>query len=322
MNASICPNCHFPNRRGANFCAMCGTPLKPDAAGPAPDVPVQADEFDEAETLRARGSLDVRVGRRTDTGRLRESNEDSLLVLEGVWNNRSVSRPVGLFVVADGIGGNEGGEIASGMLVSGLARSAAELLPGLLAAEPPFDGRAWLSGAIQAENEAIFEWAREAGYDLGTTVVAVLLQGERALIAHVGDSRVYLINAARIEQLTVDHSLVESLVIANQISREEARAHPNANVIYRTVGDQANVVVDLRAARLMPGDRLLLCSDGLSGMLTDETIHELVMNAPSPQSACDALVDAANAAGGEDNCTVILVELRALEPAAVAHVAP
>jgi protein phosphatase len=295
---------------------MCGTALGHTSADEATDVAHDAAEAsraaEEADTLQARGSLDVRAGRRTDVGRLRESNEDSLLVLEGVWNNRSVSRPVGLYVVADGIGGNEGGEIASGMLVSGLARRAAELLPGLLVDEPRFDGRTWLAGAIQSVNEEIFEWAREAGYDFGTTVVAVLLRGEQALIAHVGDSRVYLINASRIEQLTVDHSLVESLVIANQISREEARAHPNANVIYRTVGDQANVAVDLRVARLMPGDRLLLCSDGLSGMITDETIHQLVMNAPSPQPACDALVDAANAAGGEDNCTVILVELRAL----------
>jgi len=128
----------------------------------------------------------------------------------------------------------------------------------------------------------------------------------------VGDSRVYLINAGRIEQLTVDHSLVESLVIANQISREEARAHPNANVIYRTVGDQPDVVVDLRAVRLLPGDRLLLCSDGLSSMIADGMIHGLVLSASSPQAACVALVDAANEAGGEDNCTVVLVELQAL----------
>lgn len=317
MNASICPNCHFPNRRGANFCAMCGRALNQDVAGAPTDLPAAPGQgawpelggSEDADTLRARGTLDVRVGRQTDVGRLRDSNEDSLLVLEGVWNNRSVSRPLGLFVVADGIGGNEGGEIASGMLVSGLARRAAEILPHILAADEPFDGGAWLSSAIQGCNEEIFEWAHEAGYELGTTVVAVLLRGEQALIAHVGDSRVYLLNAGRIEQLTVDHSLVESLVIANQISREEARAHPNANVIYRTVGDQPSVMVDLRAIRLMPGDRLLLCSDGLSGMITDERIHELVLKAPSPQAACDTLVEAANEAGGEDNCTVVLVEL-------------
>ncbi len=317
MNLSICPNCRFPNRQGANYCAMCGQGLNQEITAEHSDAPTmpfnptwpEAAAAEDADTIRARPSLDVRVGRQTDVGRLRETNEDSLLVLEGVWNNRSVSRPVGLFVVADGIGGNEGGEIASGMLVSSLARRAAELLPALLATDESFDGRAWLTGAIQAGNDEIYEWAHEAGYEMGTTVVAVLLRGDQALIAHVGDSRVYLINAARIEQLTVDHSLVESLVIAHQISREEARAHPNANVIYRTVGDQPNVVVDLRAARLMPGDRLLLCSDGLSGMITDALIHELVLTAPSPQAACDTLVEAANQAGGEDNCTVILVEL-------------
>lgn len=321
MNVSTCPNCRFPNRRGANFCAMCGRELTHDlSAGHSDNAPTmpfnpswpELAAAEDADTLQARANLDVHVGRHTDVGRLRESNEDSLLVLEGTWNNRSVSRPVGLFVVADGIGGNEGGEIASGMLVSGLARRAAELLPAMLAAEEPFNGGAWLTAAIQACNEEIYEWAREAGYDMGTTVVAVLLQGEQATVAHVGDSRVYLINAGRIEQLTVDHSLVESLVIANQISREEARAHPNANVIYRTVGDQPDVVVDLRAVRLMPGDRLLLCSDGLSGMIADGMIHGLVLSASSPQAACVALVDAANEAGGEDNCTVVLVELQAL----------
>ena len=147
---------------------------------------------------------------------------------------------------------------------------------------------------------------------MGTTVVAVLIESDQACIAHVGDSRAYRINGAGIEQLTVDHSLVESLVAANQISREEARTHPQANVIYRTVGDNPHVVVDLKRITLAPGDFLLLCSDGLSGMLTDEMIREIILGASSPQAACDALVEAANRAGGEDNCTVILIELKSV----------
>lgn len=331
MNEHICPHCRFPNRQGAKFCAMCGRPLSPPDAGRASDAP-DSDFDDEPPTaprdaiepmvhsgaslhaFRDHQSLDLRVGWRTDAGRVRELNEDSLLVLQNVWNNRAFGRPAGLFVVADGMGGHEGGEIASGMLIRSLGRRAAtELLP--LALDPgdvPFDPQAWLTGAIRRSNEEIYEWAREAGFEMGTTIVAALLMDDVVVIAHVGDSRAYLINASHIERLTVDHSLVESLVVSNQISREEARVHPQANVIYRTIGDQSQVSVDMRQLRLVPGERLLLCSDGLSGMLADEAIRELVMGALSPQAACDALVEAANEMGGEDNCSVVVIQLLSL----------
>lgn len=264
--------------------------------------------------LRRPESLDLRVGRRTDVGQLRELNEDSLLTLDLVWSNKSVSRPVGLFVVADGMGGHEGGEVASGLLVRAVAQHAAsELLPRTTAAGgDPMDFGAWLTAAIQSGNVEVYERSQQAGNDMGTTVVAALVAGDEVYIAHVGDSRAYRINSDGIQQITVDHSLVESLVASNQITREEARHHPQSNVIYRTIGDKRQVTVDLDLLTLASHDSLLLCSDGLSGMLTDETIHRLVMSAASPQAACDALIDAANRAGGEDNITAIIIRAEAL----------
>jgi protein phosphatase len=322
MNETLCPHCHSPNRPGAKFCATCGhrlTVAPPDALDEAPTRPSNLSDYetsllDDLETARVNRSLDLRVGRRTDPGRVRELNEDSLLTLEFIWSNKSVSRPAGLFVVADGMGGHEGGEIASGMLVRAVARRAAdEWLPRMaLPDDAPVDHGEWLVGAIQGSNEEIYEWAHGAGYEMGTTIVAALLVGDRGHIAHVGDSRAYRINTAGIERLTTDHSLVESLVVSNQISREEARDHPQANVIYRTIGDRRQVMIDLQPVQLAPDDQLLLCSDGLSSALTDEALHRLVMDATSSQAACDALIDAANRAGGEDNITAIVIKPESL----------
>lgn len=316
MNELICPNCQSLNRPGAIYCAICGRSLENavsaalDDAPTAPRVyPNTVDSVEEAQTVQMQRNLSLRLGYRTDIGRSRTSNEDSLLALEFRLSNKSADESAGLFVVADGMGGHEGGEIASGMLVRAVARQAAtDWLPRLAADEgEPVDGGQWLVGAIQAGNREIFDWARDTGLAMGTTVVAALLMGQRAAVAHVGDSRAYRLGPTFIERLTVDHSLVESLVVANQISREEARDHPQSNVIYRTIGDRREVAVDLRELMLTAGESVLLCSDGLSGMLTDEVIHQTVVAAATPEAACDALIDAANRAGGEDNITVILI---------------
>lgn len=322
MNEKVCPNCQAINRPGANFCATCGQGLKSASLTENDEAPTVPSGSVSSRPLPASAepqtpdpsSFELRVGRQTHTGRVRRKNEDSLLVFDYLCANRSIARPAGLFVVADGMGGHEGGEIASGMLVRALARRAVAVwLPAAIAGpEDPLDREGWLESAIAGGNEEIFEWALEAGMAMGTTVVAALVEGDRAIIAHVGDSRAYRVHAAGIERLTTDHSLVESLIAANQISPDEARKHPQANVIYRTIGDSPQVVVDMIQMTLQPGEFLMLCSDGLSGMLADEIMRELVLAAKTPQAACEALIEAANRAGGEDNSTVILVELKSL----------
>jgi protein phosphatase len=135
------------------------------------------------------------------------------------------------------------------------------------------------------------------------------LEGNQAYVTHIGDSRAYLINTAGIHRLTTDHSLVERLIATNQITREEARVHPQRNVIYRTIGDKATVDVELSTHKFDVGDYLLLCSDGMSGMVDDATLQRSVLAAASPQAACDALIRAANDAGGDDNISVIIVKI-------------
>lgn len=317
MNEIACPRCRRSNRQGARYCAACGYELAAGSEQPDDDLPTRpaGSRFnenapEETDGTPTQAGYSLRVGRLSDSGREREANEDSLLVLDLHCANKSVNRAAGLFVVADGMGGQEVGEIASGMLVRSLARMAAvEWLPGVVDDKRKrADPGAWLISAIQRANAEIHGWAHEAGYEMGTTVVAALVAGNRALVAHVGDSRAYRVGTAGIEQLTVDHSLVESLVMTNQISREEARTHPQANVIYRTIGDQPQVIVDLVEIELAAGERLLLCSDGLSGMLADSEIRRVVMAGTSPQATCEALIAAANEAGGSDNCSAILIE--------------
>jgi protein phosphatase len=269
---------------------------------------------DALETLRRPASVDFRLGRRTDVGMQRQLNEDSMLTVELVWNNRSQSQPVNVSVVADGMGGHAAGEVASGLAIQAIAREASR---GLLVPTTGAGGdipayEAWLKEAVQAANTAVHERVRASGNDMGTTIVAALVVADVAHVAHVGDSRAYRVNAQAIEQITVDHSLVERLVATGQITREEAKYHPQRNVIYRTIGDKAKVEVDMHQVQLRPGDRLLLCSDGLSGMVDDEEIQRLVLLHEAPQAACDALVQAANAAGGDDNVTAIIVEVIAL----------
>ena len=262
------------------------------------------------DRIRRPGTLTFLVGYRTDVGQERSLNEDSLLVLDLVSVYRSVSVPVGLSVVADGMGGHEAGDLASQLTVQTIARHALEhIFARAAASEPLPDAGRWLTAAAQAANRVVHAQRQSAGTDMGSTLVMALLVGNVATIANVGDSRAYLLNGSGIHQITTDHSLVERLVATGQITQEEASRHPQRNVIYRVIGDRATVETDIFERRLSTGEALLLCSDGLSGMLPDKAIWEIWKTSTSPQEACDRLVQAANQAGGEDNITVIIVQL-------------
>jgi protein phosphatase len=254
-------------------------------------------------------SVDLHSGRLSHVGMVRSLNEDSLLVLELDRAQQSVSRVIGIYVVADGMGGHASGEVASGQIVDLFAnRAFSDLLPGLLNA-PAHDLSNWLVSTVQAANREVFNLRKSAGTDMGSTLVAAAMIGNRAFITHVGDSRAYLLNEREIRQLTVDHSLVERMIANRQISRAEARHHPQRNVIYRTVGAKPDLEIELIQHSMEAGEYLLLCSDGLSGMVDDQTLHQIILSANSPQDACNELVNAANAAGGVDNISVILVKV-------------
>lgn len=252
-------------------------------------------------------------GRRTDVGITRTLNEDSLFTVETSRVIKSISSPLGIYIVADGMGGHAAGEVASSTIVNSFAElSFRDLLQTSLKSDEPVNYSNWLKEAVQTANKNVLDIRKSTGSDLGSTFVGALIENNNAYIAHVGDSRAYLITSNNIQQITTDHSLVERLVATGQITAEEARYHPQRNVIYRTIGDKANIEVDMNTLTLKEGDILILCSDGLSGMVTDEDMLRLIKNAPSPQAACDRLIDAANAAGGEDNITVVIVEMRSM----------
>jgi PPM family protein phosphatase len=264
--------------------------------------------------VRRPSSLDVRVGRLSDVGQVRQLNEDSLLTIEIGRVRRSISEPLGLYAICDGMGGHSAGDVASGLATQTLARKAlAEMMSDGIASDTQPNWEGWLKSAIQEANQTIFGHRRASGNNMGTTCVAALVHGDEAVIGNAGDSRCYLINDHGILQLTSDHSLVQRLVQMKQLTQEEARTHPQRNVIYKNLGDKPTVEPDVITQPILAGDRLLLCSDGLSNMVEDERLKQVVMLANSPQEACRQLIQEANQAGGEDNISVILVQLEALD---------
>lgn len=227
-------------------------------------------------------------GSRTDVGCVREQNEDSLVV-----------QPP-LFVVADGMGGHAAGEVASEIAV----RTIAELAPKDADAEA-------LGKAVEQANRDIINAALigEGREGMGTTCTAAILQGNRLVIAQVGDSRAYLLHSGVLTQLTRDHSLMANMIEAGQITPEEARTHPSRSVITRALGNDPNTVPDLYEINVEEGDRLLLCSDGLSSMLEDDEIQAVMNRIPDPQRCASTLVSGALVAGGLDNVTVVITNV-------------
>ena len=261
------------------------------------------------EKLRRPTTITLSVGHRTDVGQERALNEDSLLTLDLASVFRSINTPVGLFAVADGMGGHEAGDIASRLAIQKITeRAVSEMLPPAIAGESPPTVSQWLTAAVLAANRSVYEQRRAAGTDMGTTLVTALVSDRVTTVANVGDSRAYLLDRSGIAQITTDHSLVERLVATGQITPEQAANHPQKNIIYRVLGDKPQIKADLFELRLSPGEALLLCSDGLTGMVSDKQIWQIWHTSGSPQEACDRLIQAANQAGGDDNITVLIVE--------------
>ena len=231
------------------------------------------------------------VAFKTDVGRVREGNEDSVLIQDPV------------FAVADGMGGHVAGDVAS--------QTAIETITDGLAPEKALDP-ADLAELIKAANVAIWEKAQgdTTLRGMGTTCTLVLVDDSRIHIGHVGDSRAYLFRDGRLEQLTEDHTLVGRMVKEGRLQPEEAERHPQRNIITRTLGVDPEVQVDTTSVEISEGDRIIICSDGLTSMLDAETILAALAEETEPQAAVDRLVEEANAAGGEDNVTVVIVEFQ------------
>jgi protein phosphatase len=257
----------------------------------------------------------VRLGWKTDVGRARGHNEDALFVFMGEQGGNPTVAPFVLTVMADGMGGHQGGEIASALAsrIVGQQLLTQIYLPMLRgeerAAEQPSLTEV-LKQSISQANYAILQTLPGSG----TTLTCAMMIGDRLLIGHVGDSRAYLIRGdEEFRQLTHDHSLVQRLVEMGQLSPEEAAVHPQRNVLYRAVGQGGAMDVDVVTHLCHPGERVLLCSDGLWEMISAEEIQQIVLQAANPQIACNRLIDAANEAGGHDNITAILVEVQQIQ---------
>lgn len=253
----------------------------------------------------------LRVAMATDIGQVREQNEDRLLVLTSLQAGGDQDATVGLFIVADGMGGHVGGEQASDLAARTVAQHVTRdvILPLLGAGDPDADRKPLqevLNDAVAAANIAV----RVAIPEGGTTLTCALIVSDQLIIAHVGDSRAYLVESAGLKHLTRDHSLVQRLQELGQLTPAEAAVHPSRNMLYRAIGQGDLLEPDLAAYRLVAPARLLLCSDGLWGVVPEDDIHAIITGQPSLQAACQALIEAANRLGGPDNITAILVDIQ------------
>jgi protein phosphatase len=233
-------------------------------------------------------------------GLIRKNNEDS-------WY---ADKSSGLFIVADGMGGHRAGEVASGLVV--------EHLPQILSKHLPAPGAELTEASIEPIKSALNELnslvylqgaATGGHYGMGATAVALLVRNNKAIVGHMGDSRLYLLRNSQLLQVTHDHSITQYLIDLGEISAEEALNHESKGRISQYLGMKADPFPDILLLSLEKHDRLLLCSDGLNGMINDEQICDLLVNHDEPHEACDALVEAAKHAGGNDNITTLIVDI-------------
>lgn len=293
-----CPVCGRGNRPNAKYCVACGSVVRPDGKGTPQQPP----------------PIRLAVAARTDVGMVRKVNEDTCYSGEFTTADGKIGT---LLLVADGMGGHQAGEVASQLAATTIKTELREHLSEGV----PSDDEAWhtmLRNAAVKANEHIYaqSQATNTARGMGTTLTVALVTERRAHIAHVGDSRAYLINPNGVNnqgtwvQLTTDHSLVARLVDIGQLTPEQARTHPQRNMIYRSLGTDPTVDVDVQSQALAPGDTLLLCSDGLDTHVEDAEIAQLVLDETNEGRACERLIALANQRGGKDNISVVIARVR------------
>ncbi|MBV8450754.1 MAG: Stp1/IreP family PP2C-type Ser/Thr phosphatase, partial [Deltaproteobacteria bacterium] len=261
----------------------------------------------KAELVKLAARIRLRADALTDVGRVREHNEDSVLAFECKRDSLINPAQIFLYVVADGMGGAEAGEVASAIAVETIRT----YVEGKMASPGAADARLILQEALEQANSKIIEYqiAHPEARNMGSTAVAALVNPPEAAIAWVGDSRAYICDDQGLQQLSKDHSLVQRLIEIGQISPEEARHHEHKNVITRSLGARPTGPAGAESLflRLKRGDRLLLCSDGLTTHVEDRQINELLQRHSDPTAAVRELVVAANAGGGTDNVSVVVI---------------
>jgi len=247
------------------------------------------------------GMMKISVMAATDIGRVRDHNEDDYVALGGKESPPGVDA---LLVVADGMGGHAAGEVASKMTVEGIVRFLNDQKEEVSKLEGNAFG-AFLGKVLEEVNQEVWQAAQEDDKrGMGTTCTLVAIRGDQLFLAHIGDSRAYLLRDGKLRQVSKDHSWVEDAVDQGIITREQARTHPNRNVITRAIGLDPQPQIDTYVMPLTDGDLLLLCSDGLNSMIPDEEIQRILKESPT-DAVCGDLIGAANEAGGNDNTTVV-----------------
>jgi len=242
----------------------------------------------------------------TDTGKTRPGNEDAFVLVPDK----------GLYIVADGMGSHNAGALASKIVVETLPKMIEQRLDGVSSSDT--EG---ISSLLQETLVSLSQriWKESASKPdlagMGATVVVANVHADCVFIAHMGDSRAYLLRDGGLRQLTEDHSVIGILLRGGEITAEEAEHHPARGRVSRYIGMEAEVYPDVQWHRAEAGDRLLLCTDGLTGMVSDSAIGEVLSEFPDPERACRALVDAANASGGKDNITALIVDWTDRDPA-------
>jgi serine/threonine protein phosphatase PrpC len=291
-----------------NFLQRLFSQPKPEP-GPSQHLRNGADRAEQTLSTMSHLPPGLHVGKLSDIGQVREQNEDSLFTVQIVLQHNEGQEPFGLFIVADGMGGHQKGEIASALAAR---TAAARILQDIYLAELNHT-----QGVIaRPVNEVLIEAVEQANTEVqkvapdgGTTLTIAVVMGKSTYIAHVGDSRVYWLNQGTLKQVTKDHSLVQRLVELGQETPEGALVHPQRNVLYRAIGQGTSLEVDTYFQPLVPGSSLLLCSDGLWGPVKNDSLREIMNNAATPQQACEQLITMANKNGGEDNITAIVVSM-------------
>jgi serine/threonine protein phosphatase PrpC len=284
------------------------TEIKPDPPVPSDDVGLNNNGHNKTGGL-TNLAPGIHIGKLSHVGQVRQQNEDSFCAIDSLIQHNYGREPFGLFIVADGMGGHQKGEVASSLAARVTASSILQeiYLPYLTNSQNANNRplNEVLTAAVQHANYAV----QEEVPDGGTTLTAALVMGNNAYIAHVGDTRAYLFKQAELKQITQDHSLARRLQETGQASADELMSVQN--VLYKAIGQGSTLEVDTYVQHLPYGTSLLICSDGLWGPVADEDIQQVMSTASAPQEACQELVTLANKNGGPDNITAVIVSVGA-----------